>query len=102
MSPPVTIVVDPKVLTAGIQEPTGPVQILKLPNEDTLSNLRQHQPATVGNPNADLEAAYEMGFRAALQVDEYISDVDMHVESHDYADQRRSDLKELVSYDRSI
>lgn len=55
---------------------------------------------TVGN--AELESAYEMGFRAALQVDEYISDVDMHVESQDYVDQRRSDLKELVSYDRSI
>lgn len=222
-SPPVTIVVDPKVLTAGIEEPTGPVQVLKLPKEiigelmDPLDNesdadkyaacedamkmndnmrkcgtIDVPQPpsaqeklewlqkantlhrqvnilyvvdgyeviltwdekaiseafhgqtveeaiekamaghdldirhayhahefqyqmdrqlialeaenenlrrsATVGN--ADLEAAYEMGFLAATQRFTPFVTVD-YTESQDYADQRRSDLKELVSYDRS-
>lgn len=51
--------------------------------------------ATVGN--ADLEEAYAMGFRAARSIDP-----DDFEETQDYVDQRRSDLKELVSYDRSI
>jgi hypothetical protein len=59
------------------------------------------QSATVGNPNADLETAYEMGFLAATQRFTPFTSVD-YTESQDYADQRRSDLKELVSYDRSI
>lgn len=53
------------------------------------------QSATVGN--ADLEEAYAMGFRAARSIDP-----DDFEETQDYVDQRRSDLKELVSYDRSI
>ena len=95
-SPPVTFVIDPKVFMAGIQEHTGPAQILKLPI--VLGGVRPlKQPATVGNPNADLEEAYAMGFRAARSIDPD----DFH-ETQDYVDQRRSDLKELVSYDRSV
>lgn len=95
-SPPVTIVVDPKVFMAGVEEHTGPVQVLKLPI--VLGGVRPlEQSTTVGNPNTDLEEAYAMGFRAARSIDP-----DDFEETQDYVDQRRSDLKELVSYDRSI
>lgn len=56
---------------------------------------------TVGNPNADLEAAYEMGFLAAA-TPAIRKHADEYFQTASYADQRRSDLKELVSYDCSI
>lgn len=58
--------------------------------------------ATVGNLNADLEEAYAMGFRAAEQFLTPMSGAEGYTETQDYVDQRRSDLKELVSYNRSI
>lgn len=134
-SPPVTIVVDPKVFMAGVEEHTGPVQVLKLPKEivceltDPLDKeltdkvaarvltydpskaisladmqARYAQPlertATVGN--ADLEEAYAMGYRLAVANSFWKGCTDEDVETQDYVDQRRSDLKELVSYDRSL
>lgn len=124
-SPPVTIVVDPKVFMAGVEEHTGPVQVLKLPKEivceltdpldkyaaceDTMrmnDNMRKYgtidvpRSATVGN--ADLESAYEMGFRLGRSAHYDSMRPDAAIETQDYVDQRRSDLKELVSYDRSI
>lgn len=129
-SPSVTIVVDPKVFMAGIEEHVGPVQILKLPKEivceltnpldnesdadkyaaceDAIKmndNMRKYgtidvpRSATVGN--ADLESAYEMGFLAATQRFTPFTAVD-YTETQDYVDQRRSDLKELISYDRKV
>lgn len=65
--------------------------------QDIVTITTRAQPATVGNPNADLEEAYAMGFRAARSIDP-----DDFEETQDYVDQRRSNLKELVSYDRSI
>lgn len=134
-SPPVTIVVDPKVFMAGVEEHTGPVQVLKLPKENvheltdpldkvltdkaaarlltydpskavSLADMqaRYAQPlertAAVGN--ADLESAYEMGFRLGMSAHYDSVRPDAAIETQDYVDQRRSDLKELVSYDRSI
>lgn len=57
------------------------------------------QPATVGN--ADLESAYEMGFRLGMSAHYDSVRPDAAIETQDYVDQRRSNLKELVSYDRS-
>lgn len=186
-SPPVTIVVDPKVFMAGVEEQMGPVQVLKLPivlggirllekkssaqeklewlqkantlhrqvnilyvvdgyevtvtwDENAISeafhgqtveeaiekamaghdldirrtyhahefqyqmdrqlialeaeneNLRRQLSAM---DNADLESAYEMGFR-------FCSNGGNMFDQQEYEDQRRSDLKELVSYNRSV
>lgn len=53
--------------------------------------------ATVGNGNnEDLEKAYKMGFLCARNID-----VEDFEETQEYVDQRRSDLKELKTYDRS-
>lgn len=99
-SPPVTVVIDPKVFMASVEEHTGPVQILKLPI--VLGGVRPLETtATVGNPNADLEAAYEMGYKLAVANSFWKGCTDKDIETQDYVDQRRSDLKELVSYDRS-
>jgi len=60
------------------------------------------QPATVGSPNADLESAYEMGFRLGMSAHYDSMRPDAATGTQDYIDQRRSDLKELISCDRSI
>lgn len=99
-SSPVTFVVDPKVFMADIEEHAGPVQILKLPKVfKGIDSIPYRQQTTVGSPNADLEEAYAMGFRAAFY--RTGDTLEGTMESQGYADQRRSDLKELVSYDRS-
>ena len=51
--------------------------------------------------NKDLEAAYEMGYKAAVANAFWKGCNDDDIETQDYADQRHSDLKELASFDRS-
>lgn len=70
--------------------------------QDIVTITTRAQPATVGNSNADLEEAYAMGYRLAVANSFWKGCTDEDVETQDYVDQRRSDLKELVSYDRSI
>ena len=70
--------------------------------QDIVTITTRAQPATVGNSNADLEEAYAMGYRLAVANSFWTGCTDEDVETQDYVDQRRSDLKELVSYDRKV
>lgn len=94
---------DGSYIYIGLDHPTcwiedEPYEHLEPLYRGTPSTQTATQAAPVGNQiNEDLKAAYEMGFRAAREIDP-----DDFEETQDYVDQRRSDLKELVSYDRSL
>lgn len=92
-------------LIEELKNPIKPKGEAKKPDEAPSSFAGEPPEATestpVGNPNQDLEDAYEKGFRAAANEFNIKVSEGLFMLGY-YKDQRRSDLKELESFNRSF